>query len=820
MDRCPLFAKLCLPLLLIAMVCGCEPSDSNTSGGGGQSNGAATVPDDGVAADQILTLMRAVYANAKNYSDNGKLLLSYRKDGLLTEEPQRWSTTWSADGKLAMEIFGAHVKGDSQRLSCYIYDIDSANLDGQRMLVPYENGQPPVEKVFRDPIARVFLGGYSELPLNEVDQSLREKLIPAPLSLLTGKLPCVWLQSPTGIERLPDETLGGHECYVLRSLAEGMGCDIWIDRSTGLLVQMSLPLKLLDPQVMAAPNITDLRMLAQFENAAINTALDPETFQLQVRKNSTPVRTFVTLPEALPVESVGLVVDRFRLTQPDGKTVDHLHFDGKPTALLWLGGENSYTAIKRLDAVANRLPADQFNFGIVYSDSELAGAPSQPDVVVPELTAAMASSDVSMFYDPRLAASTELAIRDLPSVVLMDGDSRVQFAASVVGDAWADDLEVAMKRVAAGENLADEMLNQYQAFMTGYKNALTRVDASPMLPSHLSPKAAGDPAGVSSLPVRNTRPALVARRKWISRDFKQPGNISVSLGRQARIVVLDGLRTIVELDENGKTISSGELDLPAGVGVSRIRSTLDGRWHVLFSPLTRNAFVFDNAWRPDPVYTQIADRLNAPITDICLQEEPSGNAFLIVATKDSGAVLVSLDGGEKGAGMVEDLRADSMVLNGRSAAFVQNGILKSRPFANGSVATKAEQSYRFNRVSKLAGATAKNIFATGFDGSQWKAVCLDDKLGTNWESPIGSQLFESLIDPIAAINSRDETGSQEASFAIATTQNAIHIFDSRQGWLADVRVSETPTGVALSKLDGGICLLVSVGSNVECWALE
>ena len=187
----------------------------------------------------------------------------------------------------------------------------------------------------------------------------------------------------------------------------------------------------------------------------------------------------------------------------------------------------------------------------------------------------MASSNLRMFYDPRLAASDQLAIRDLPSVVLMDGDSRVQFATSITGDEWADDLQVAMKRVAAGENLADEMLSQYQQFMTRYKTALERVDASSLLPRHLNLNSSTSTAGMGPLPARTSPPALVARRAWVSRDFKQPGNISVSFGRQTKIAVLDGLRTIVELNAAGKTLSSGELKLPAGVGVSRIRSTLD-----------------------------------------------------------------------------------------------------------------------------------------------------------------------------------------------------------------------------------------------------
>lgn len=817
MDRCRLIARLCL-LLLFASVCGCQPSAPTN----GNPSSDTTAASDGVPADQILTLMKAVYANAKNYSDNGRLFLSYRKDGLLTEEPQRWSTAWSADGKLAMEVFGAHIKGDGQRVSCYIYDIDSANLDGQRMVVPYQaNGQPPIDQVFRDPIARVFLGGYSELPLNEVDKSLREKLIPAPLSLLTGKLPCIWLQSPSGVERLADETLGSHECYVIRSLAQRLGCDIWIDKSTGLLVQMSLPLRLLDPQIMAAPNITDLQLLARFEDATIDSAIDPKTFQLQARKNSSPVRSFVTLPQSLPVESIGQVLDDFRLTQPNGKVVDQLFFDGKPTALLWLGGEKSYSAIKRLEALANDLPTNRFNIGVIYSDSELAAGPSEPYLVRPELTAAMASSNLRMFYDPQLAASDQLAIRDLPSVVLMDGDSRVQFATSITGDEWGDDLQVAMKRVASGENLADEMLSQYQQFMTRYKTALVRVDASSLLPRHLSLNPATSSAGMETLPVRTSSPALVARRAWVSRDFKQPGNISVSSsGRQTKISVLDGLRTIVELNAVGKTLFSSELKLPAGVGVSRIRSTLDGRHHVLFSPLAKEAFAFDEAWQANSNFQQLTDRVDASFTDICLLEEQPENGFVIFATKDSGAISVSLDGANQTAARVKDLLADSIVLSGGSAIFVRNGQLKSRPFETGSKSIKPALGDRFNRVSRSQHANQGSIFGTAFDGSQWKVVCFNADLSTRWESPIGSQLFESLIDPIAPLRLLDETQSQKADLAIATTQNTVHVFSSTRGWLADVQVSETPTGVALAELNGRTCLLVSVGTTVECWTLE
>jgi len=179
-----------------------------------------------------------------------------------------------------------------------------------------------------------------------------------------------------------------------------------------------------------------------------------------------------------------------------------------------------------------------------------------------------------------------------------------------------------------------------------------------------------------------------------------------------------------------------------------------------------------------------------------------------------------LDGTNESAGTVVDLLADSLALSGQTAIFVQKGQLKSQLFEAGSKAVGLAPGTRFNRVSSFRSSNQESIFGTAFDGGQWKAVCLAADLSPRWESPVGSQLFESLIDPLAPLRSQDETQSQQVDLAIATTQNTVHIFGSKRGWLADVQLSETPTGVALAELNGEICLLVSTGSAVECWSLK
>ena len=822
-------------LVSFAITCGCRPEDPTQPDSADRSGSEQRDAADGVTADQILAMTKAVYENAENYYDDGKLLLSYRKDGLLTEEPQRWSTSWTADGKVALEIFGAQLKGDGQRLSCYVYDIDTANLDGQRMVVPYAaNGQPPIEEVFGDSIASVFLGGYSELPLNETDPLLRGKLVPAPVNLLTGQLHCPWLHAPVGLlERLPDQTLGKHDCYVVRSSAAGMGCDLWIEKSSSLLIQMSLPLKLLDPQVMAAPNITDLKMLARFENAAINSTIDPQTFQLQDRKNATPVRRFIRLPEALPAESIGQVVERFRLMQPDGKLVDHLHFDGKPTVLLWLGGENSYTAIGELNKLATRQPSNHYqcNYGVIYSDTELTGTTAQPHLVRPELTAAMASSDIPMFYDPGLAASIEFAIRDIPSVILMDGGSRVQFATLIDAPQWSQALASAMIRVSLKQDVATEMLNHYREHMAGYQAELTLLDASSLMPKHLlsepTSKADLDRASASELPRRSNPPLVSAKRLWTSEQFQQPGNVSCLSTDRPTIMVFDGARTVVQLNTIGEVVARNELDLPDGIGVNRLRIRGDDPIRAVFSQMGERVFLFDDTWQPVGVIPNKDVPMKGPFTDVQVEgisDEPLG---LNIASKNSGLSWVSIkDGrffaGQKSKAAVESLATGSDDRHAETYFIADQALYStagslSRPFL------KVDLPFRFNTVESVLGGEQRFYVASGFDDQQGWILAAFGPLAVEpvWTQNIGSQFFETLIEPVSTLETRSSRLREtDACIAVACRQNKVHLFNRQGKWLTDIALNDAPRGIGLIAFDSNVHVVISLDNRVECWALE
>jgi len=206
----------CVCIALLALNQGCHKSHDATQNdatgqGTAQRAGTQVTPQYGPSGETIVRDLVARYEAASSYSDQAVLYLTYLIHGQRIQEPQPWSTSFvrrssleSTGGvsRLGAKLFNGQVVCDRNLLSCYVYDIETENLSNQHLLIPYEN-QLPISQLYRDSIARHFLGGYSELPLDETDSVATPKLIPAPISLLTNQVRNGWLQNPTQVQRLP-----------------------------------------------------------------------------------------------------------------------------------------------------------------------------------------------------------------------------------------------------------------------------------------------------------------------------------------------------------------------------------------------------------------------------------------------------------------------------------------------------------------------------------------------------------------------------------------------------------------------------------------
>jgi len=283
------------------------------------------------------------------------------------------------------------------------------------------------------------------------------------------------------LQRLQDQTVDDVACYVVRSLWQGMTTDIWGDKQTSTLVQMSLPLKLLDAAVIVAPEITDVVLLAKFHEAKLDVQVPSSELTIKSYNDATPVRRFVQLPEKFPSDLIGETAPNFEMLTDEKKPVNRLSFDGKVTALLWVSGRNSYHAIPELSKISDQFSEDRFHFASVYSDSELiASGPSGPEPG-PELQRIIRESAVPTYYDPQLKASVELGAQLIPAVIVLDGDSKIQYARALGDKKWPRELTAVMKRVGKGEDVAGEMQDDYVRYLESYHQQLVTVSAAELI---------------------------------------------------------------------------------------------------------------------------------------------------------------------------------------------------------------------------------------------------------------------------------------------------------------------------------------------------
>lgn len=439
---------------------------------------ASDLRDSELSSVEILDSVIQRYAEAKSYQDKAVLYLSYQLEGRQTQEPQRWSTVWERGGKYAGALFNGKVAANGGILSCYIFDIESENLDNQHLLMDFQNSVP-FNELFSDSIAKYFLGGYSDLPLDESKLDGWPRLIPPPLSLLTPQLSNQWIQLSEQSVRLANQEIDGRSCFVVRSLSDGMTADLWIDRETLIIHQISLPLKLLVGEVVTSPEIRDVELLAKFHDAVFDVPIPADRFAIEDRGDATPLGKFVALPEAIPSRLIGQVVPSFQLVGEQKVPISSEQFRGKVTAILWLAGLSSYSSVRNFDMLAGDLSNKPFQFGVVYSDADVNQAGSL--VVVDELAAYTDVKNVDFYFDSLTKANKLFQMNVVPSVIVLDENMRLQFAVPIENDNWERDLKAAMLRVGDGENVSEEMRQSYGRFIDSYRQQLRAVSAQKLL---------------------------------------------------------------------------------------------------------------------------------------------------------------------------------------------------------------------------------------------------------------------------------------------------------------------------------------------------
>ena len=811
---------VCLMLIVTCFCLGCEPSKKKPTSASGQDGTAGASPTaaqhkPNVGANQILAATVQRYREAKTYQDRAVLYLSYVLNGRPVDEPKRWSTKYSSAGMLATEMFNTKIHGDGKILGCEIFDIETANLDNQTLVIPYGDSfgrglsttggknQIPLNVLFRDPIARNFVAGFSEMPLEPRYEEAGPWLVPPPMSLLTRQITNPWLEAPEKAKRFADEKIESKNCYVVRSSARGLSVDIWIDQKEMTIVQMSLPHKLLADEVIVSKEVTDVVLVAKFHEAIFDAPLADTDFKFEPRPSAVLVRKLVSLPEAMPSEMIGQTAPKFRLLTPEGKTRERRFFDGKTTVLVWLSGLRSIQTATKLKQVFKNVGDRDFEHGIVFSDTDTqkpgSGQPT-PSAAITDLSRHLA---VPAYYDRQHTVSSRMKIKSVPAAVLIDGNGRIQFVTTLAGDDWGVELAAAIKRVAAGEDVGQEMRTAYGRYLDTYHQQLAAVSAQGLVESPT--KNRNNPTGIVS---QSGRLKIRPKKRWEFRELKQPGNIvGIPAANRARFAVFDGQQTLALLDESGKLLGRQKLELNKNEPATTIRAiTTQGEtWLAVFSALGQRVHLLDQQLKQQAVFPPQAGQAER-IVDVQFYAQPNQPPQLLVAWQDGGVKSYDLKSND--SMIVSKVSCESLGAVGSVLAGVANGRAQT-------MAGDEHTSQDGIQFVRLAASDSQLLGVGQTAHGKWSAIGLDEKMSQVWAIETGPQLHENFVSPIA----NAKLASGQTIWAIADSNRMVHLVSRAGQWLGEFEAEGEVSGLCLQLVGGKMLIAISTTAGVECWDL-
>ena len=771
---------------------GCDQAGSSAS----SENAAVsdTNSDDSITATEIMRTVVSQYSEAATYQDKAVLYLTYRLNKRAIQEPHPWSIAWDKNGRLAADLFNTKIRDDGKNLSCYVFDIESGNVDNQHLLIP--DGQ--FRDIANDPIARHFVFGASELPLHDPENK-SNWLLPPLVGFADATLMPEWLNAKGELlKRLADDDSLGMDCYVVQATAGQKIYRIWIDQTTGMVQQIHLPLEYLDSQILASEDVGNLAFFVRFHDARLNEIVDEDMTEIPQRIASKTVRQFVTLPQSLPCERVGEVVSKMPLKTIEGKNVEMAAVQSSATVMLWIGGDSG-DEVEKFVGLAKQLSAGSTTskFAVVYSDDLLAEPGSSNARPNKRLLEIVDDSKVSTFYDPQLNVSSFLKIKAVPMVIVFDADKRIQYAKALDDEKWQEDVRVALKRVADGDDVAAEMKSEYQEFLDEYHRKLVLAG---------SPTVDAQVVGESAV----TKIELSDNANWEFDAVSNPGNIHVPVGSE-RIFVVDGWQTIVELNAQGQLVKKHNLQLPENTAINRIRSAKDSQdrlYFAAYSMLGKKVFIFDDAWKRLAHFPSSDTGSGKPGITECQFIEVENSMRIWVSFFDSRGVQ-EFDIASKAAVVVSETAAKSFCKCGKE----RNGLFIVAEESLTLDSQTVDRLADWKCVSVRPSIDENNcVVVTTSNTGEWRLKSLAQNGNENWSNSISSQYFENEIDPLSFSSSANGNW-----VLVASPSDVVHVMGSDNGQAYTVSASAPLLGMAMVYSDGSDNLVISDGKRISCY---
>lgn len=543
----------------------------------------------------LLERMSEAYRAAERYRDDAAVRIHYTRGDTDVDHDLPFRVAFERPDRLRVECYDAQLVCDGTSLHAAVGDVP-----GQVLVEPVKSPLS-LEQLFTDPHLRSRLsegeaGCPTQLPLLLADDTV---------SLI--------LAEAVGNPRIAGSDLvDGHACTKLEIDKPDGTLALWIDDASFILRRLKLPTAayaaFLSSQV--GP-VSRVEVVAEFKNASFDATIADEAFSFEVPKGARTVAAIepVQSPDP-PAESIGKASPPFTLSSLSGDRVSRESLAGRIAVLEFFFdgcGPCTRTMPRVLEAVGKLRAAGReiAHHRVSVDDAGVADETIRGFV---EKAAGGTKEEsktdgVTILRDPRSVAAAAFEITTFPGLVVLAPDGTVADVQRGSNDRIDEDLVAVVEAVAAGKPTSEFVRKRFDRRLSEYRSA---IDA-----------ATG--GGTSALPEQVIAPKrqpdrFKLVRAWKSDAVVMPGNIvradppDGGSSETPRLFVLDGWRSVVELDAAGSEVARHDLDLPADAAIGFLRTAVDRegrRWWLGGSVGGQHLFVFDNRWRRHTVYPEI-----------------------------------------------------------------------------------------------------------------------------------------------------------------------------------------------------------------------
>ena len=435
---------------------GCDRSDQRVQEQRSAGNSVRLV---GTAAtpQAIVTHCISAYRSLTSYQDAGVVALSYHLRGQPMLDTAPMSVAWDGQGGLGLRVYSL-VAGPAAHDRWHLRLGDSQPELKSQVLSRPRPAKAHLDWLLSEPLVlealTAGLGGF-----------------PPQLDLLLSPHPLSGLLEDSSLSLAPPQAIDGTPCWIVSSVRGGLHYRLWIDQRSGLIRRLELPNDNLPQAMLADDELSHLSLTIELSDIRTNQPIDWKPFQVAVQPEDHRVSYFVAPPPKLDQRLKHRSLPAFQLVDAAGRSAysSQPRPARKATVLAWLADHPACLAVAEQLAMAAEtlnkagLKEPQVEFVSVWAE------PQPPAGMSFEQLQRSWQLPGKLVVDRAAAGRDLLQIDEAPTVVILDSRGQLQFLDVRTNPLLDRALAPLIERVAAGVNLASELIEAQEHLATRHR---------------------------------------------------------------------------------------------------------------------------------------------------------------------------------------------------------------------------------------------------------------------------------------------------------------------------------------------------------------